>query len=76
MGQIESLEIQLSKENSSQTPRLRINTDQQSTSSPAVSMNKFNIEEVVKAHPEAKTRKYKKKIKKQEKYIDYLSKLL
>lgn len=51
--------------------------DQQSSSSNPTSFKRtFDIEEVVKAHPEVRTKKFKATIKKQEKYIEYLNKLL
>lgn len=79
LGQIENLEkkIETFSNHSPKEHNIVSKFEGNSVSSNPVSFRQgFDIEEVVKAHPEVHTKKFKTTIKKQERYIEYLENLL
>lgn len=76
IGHIDQLERKLSQTTYSQPQQVKLETELQSLSSPAVSVKQgFDIDEVVVAHPEIRSQD-KTTIRRQEDYIKFLTKLL
>ena len=77
LNEIECLKRLSHANNSPANGVVVVPTEKQSETSQAFSFKQtFDIEEVVRAHPEIKTQKFKKTIMKQERYIEYLNKIL